>query len=76
MKAAEIEEQFRLLQREVALAGDAVEACQSETRASLDALRLEVETLKRYLLSLHPDGAERFAAVRAQVMREVDPEAC
>ena len=44
---AEIAEQFRLLQQEIVLAGEAVETLKRDQRAAIDALRLEVEVLKR-----------------------------
>ena len=46
MKEAEITEQFRLLQQEIVLAGEAIEALQRDQRAEVDALRLDVELLK------------------------------
>lgn len=75
MKEAEIDEQFRLLQQEVVLAGEAVETLQRDQRAALDALRLDVEVLKRCLLRLHPEFATHFETVRATLIREIDPEA-
>ena len=41
----------------------------------MNALRLEVEALRRCLEHLHPDSEECFAAVRAEVLQEVNPEA-
>lgn len=76
MKDAEIEEQFRLLQHEAALAGEAVDALRRDHRAEIDALRLEIEVLQRCLLILHPDLQGRFACVRTEVLQKVDPEAC
>jgi hypothetical protein len=75
MKEAEIEEQFRLLQQEVALAGEAVDALRRDNRAEIDALRLEVQVLQHCLLLLHPELEGRLATVRAEVLRKVDPEA-
>jgi hypothetical protein len=49
MKEAEITEQFRLFQQAIVLAGEAVETLKREQRAAIDALRLEVEVLKRCL---------------------------
>ena len=75
MKEAEIEEQFRMLKQEVALAGDAVDRLKRDHRAEIDALRLEVEVLQRCLLLLHPALKERLATLRAEVLEKVDPEA-
>jgi len=43
-------EQLRLLQQEIVLAGEAIETLKRDQRAAIDALRLEVEVLKRCLL--------------------------
>ena len=75
MKEAEIAEQFRLLQQEIVLAGEAVETLKRDQRAEIDALRLEVEVLKRCLLQVHPELAAQFEAIRATLIREFDPEA-
>ena len=75
MRDAEIEEQFRLLQQGVTLAGEAVEALRRDHRADIATLRLEIEVLQRCLLLLHPELEERFATVRTEVLHKVDPEA-
>jgi len=75
MKEAEITEQFRLLQQEIVLAGEAIEAIQRDQRAEVDALRLDVEVLQRCLLQLHPEFAVHFETIRAELRREIDPEA-
>lgn len=75
MKEAEIEEQFRLLQQEVVLAGEAIETLKRDQRAEIDALRLDIEVLKRCLFQLHPGFAAQFETVRATTIREIDPEA-
>ena len=75
MKEAEIEEQFRLLQREIVLAGEAVEALKRDQRAAIDTLHLDIAVLKRCLVQLHPDFATHFETMRDTLVREIDPEA-
>ncbi|GIX49419.1 MAG: hypothetical protein KatS3mg131_3630 [Candidatus Tectimicrobiota bacterium] len=75
MREVEIEERLRLLQEEVTLAGEAIEALRRDHRAEIDALRIEVEVLRRCLVLLHPELADRLAAIRSDVVREMDPEA-
>src|SRR5919199_5409278 len=75
MIEAEITEQFRLFQQAIVLAGEAVETLQREQRAAIAALRLEVEVLKRCLFQLHPELAMQFETMRADLIREFDPEA-
>ena len=74
MAEAPSAEQFRLLQQEIVLAGEAVETLKRDQRAAIDALRLEVEVLKRCLIQVHPELAAQFAAIRATLIREFDPE--
>ena len=74
MKEAEIAEHFRLLQREVELAGEAVSDLQRDHRAEIDAVRLEVEVLRRCLFLIHPNLEEQWSKVRTQVVQETDPE--
>jgi hypothetical protein len=75
MKEAESAEPLRLLQQEIVLAGEAVETLKRDQRAAIAALRLEVEVLKRCLCQVHPELAAQFAAIRAALIREFDPEA-
>lgn len=75
MLEAGIEERFRLLEREIVLAGEAIDALSRDHRAAIDALRLEMEVLRRCLIHLQPDLAEQYDEVRAELIQQVDPEA-
>ena len=75
MTEAQSAEQFRLLQQEIVLAGEAVETLKRDQRAAIDALHLDVEVLKRCLLQVHPELAAHFETIRATLIREFDPEA-
>ena len=75
MKEREVEKQLKALQQEIAVAGEEVEALRRDQRAGVDELRLELEALRRCLIRLHPDLEGCYAAVRAEVMQETDPEA-
>jgi hypothetical protein len=75
MTEAQSAEPFRFLQQEIVLAGEAVETLKRDQRAAIDALRLEVEVLKRCLCQVHPELAAQFEAIRATLIREFDPEA-
>lgn len=52
-----------------------MESLRRTQRAGMNALSLELEALRQCLVRLHPDFEECFAAVRAAVMQETDPEA-
>jgi hypothetical protein len=75
MNEVEITEQFRLFQQAIVLAGEAVETLKREQRAAIDTLRLEVEVLKRCVCQLQPELAAQFETMRADLLREFDPEA-
>ena len=75
MTDAVIDERFRSLEREIGLAGEAIDALSRDHRAEIDALRLEVEVLRRCLLRLQPELAEQYDTMRAELIQHVDPEA-
>ena len=74
MHNTKIEEQYRLLQREVVLAGEAIDTLRREHLAEIDSLRLEIEILRRCLISIHPEFAGRYEVLREQVLRQTYPE--
>jgi hypothetical protein len=75
MNEPQIEEQFHLVQQELTLTGEAVETLKRDSRAEIDALRLEVEVLQRCLRHLHPDAQGQIDRIREEVVQEVNPEA-
>lgn len=75
MTEAPSAEQFRLLQQEIVLAGEAIETLKRDQRATMAALRLEVEVLKCCVCQVHPELAAQFETIRATLLREFDPEA-
>lgn len=74
MNESQVEERFHLLEQEITLTGDAVEALKRDHRAEIDALRLEVEVLRRCLRHLHPDDLSEIDRIRADVVEQVNPE--
>jgi len=75
MTEAPSAEQFRLLQQEIVLAGEAIETLKRDQRTAMAALRLEVEVLKCCVCQVHPALAAQFETIRATLLREFDPEA-
>ena len=75
MNEAQIEERFHLLEQEIGLTGEGLENLKRESRAEIDALRLEVEVLQRCLYHLHPESRAQFEAIKAEVLQQVNPEA-
>jgi|PlaIllAssembly_1097288.scaffolds.fasta_scaffold1117994_2 hypothetical protein len=64
----------KLLDEELDLLTTEVMNLKLNCRTEIDALKLEIETLKRLLAGSHPDFPERFQAVKEAVIREVSPE--
>jgi hypothetical protein len=75
MTEAGVDERFHLLEREIRLAGEAIDALSRDYRAAIDTLRLEVEVLRRCVMRLQPELAEQFDTMRAELIQHVDPEA-
>lgn len=74
MNEAQLEERFHLLEQEVALTGESLENLQRDSRAEIDALRLEVTVLQRCLYHLYPESQAAFDAIKADVIQQVNPE--
>lgn len=70
----EVKNQLKMLQKQIALNGDELGVLKREQRAAMDALRLDVETLRRCLFRLYPELKECFSAIRMETAQEVDPE--
>jgi hypothetical protein len=64
----------KLLDEELDLLTTEVMNLKLNSRTETDALKLEIETLKRLLTSLYPDFHERFQVAKEQVIRDVSPE--
>jgi predicted nucleic acid-binding Zn-ribbon protein len=75
MREGEVERQLKLLQGEIAVNGEELEALGRDQRAAMDDLRLEVEALRQCLERLHADFEECFATVKAEITQKIDPEA-
>ncbi len=64
----------KLLDNELDLLTNEVMSLKLNNRTEMDALKLELETLKRFLVIAYPDFHERFQALKEQVILEVSPE--
>lgn len=74
MEEKELRQRFHLLQQEVEAAVSLVEDAKLNCQTATDALKIEIEILRRFLERYHPDFAQRYAALRAEVVQEVNPE--
>lgn len=75
MREGAIEKRLEALEQEIRIVGEGLEALKLDLRAEADTFRLEIEALRRCLDSLYPQLKDCFAAARAEVFREADPEA-
>jgi hypothetical protein len=74
MEEKEIQRRFHLLHQEVEAAIALVEEVKLTCAAATDALKIEVEVLRRFLERDHPDFVRRSAELRTQMLQEVNPE--
>jgi hypothetical protein len=74
MEEKQIEQRFHLLQQEVEAAVALVEQVKLNCAAATDALKIEIEVLRRLMEQYHPDFPRRYAELRAQVLHAVNPE--
>ena len=64
----------KLLDEELDLLTTEVMNLKLNCRTEIDALKLEIEMLKRVLANSYPDFPEPFQGVKEAVIREVSPE--
>ena len=74
MEEMDIKQQFHLLQKEVEAAISLLEDTKLNLLSTIDALKIEVEVLKRFLGHYHADFTRRYPELREEVLRQVDPE--
>jgi hypothetical protein len=74
MEEKQIEQRFHLLQQEAEAVIALVEQVKLNCAATTDALKIEIEVLRRFLEHYHPDFPRRFTELRAQVLHAVNPE--
>jgi hypothetical protein len=74
MEDFDLKHHFHLLQKEVEAAISLTEEVKLNLVAGLDALKLEMEIVKRFMARYHADFARRYPELREEILREVDPE--
>jgi len=74
MEEKELQQRFHLLQQEVEAAISLVEEVRLNYAAAVDALKIEVEVLRRFMNGYDPDFARRYDELRGQVIHEINPE--
>jgi len=74
MEEMDIRQQFHLLQKELESAGSRTEELRLNLTAAIDALKIEVEVLRRFMEQHHQDFSRRYGALREEVIQQFDPE--
>jgi hypothetical protein len=75
MEEKELQQRFHLLQQQVEAAVSLLEEVKLNCAAAADALKIEVEVLRRLMEGYDPDFARRYAELRTQLIQEGSPEA-
>jgi hypothetical protein len=74
MKEIEIDKKLRLLEKEILCAGDETAKIKLDLQAAIDALTIDVETLKVLVQQALPVSKEEYRKVRESVIRKINPE--
>jgi hypothetical protein len=74
MEEKDIRQQFHLLQKEIESAGSRTEELRLNLTAAIDALKIEVEVLRRFMERYHQDFSRQYGALREEVIQQFDPE--
>lgn len=74
MEEMDIRQQFHLLQKELESAGTRIEDLRLQLIAALDALKIEVEVLQRFMERHHQDFSRKYGDLREEVVQQFDPE--
>ena len=74
MEEIDIKHQFHLLQKEVEAAVSLLEDTKLNLLSTIDALKIEIEVLRRFLGHHYADFTRRYPKLREEVVRQLDPE--
>lgn len=74
MEDADIKQQLHLLQKQVEAAVSLLEESKLNLLSQVDALKIEVEVLKRLLANYQPDFPHQYEQLKDTVTRAIDPE--
>jgi hypothetical protein len=74
MEERQIEQRIHLLQQEVEAAVSLIDQAKLNCAAATDALKIEIEVLRRFMEHAYPDFPSRYTELRAQVLHAVNPE--
>ena len=74
MEEMDIKQRFHLLQKEIESAGAVSEELRLNLIAAIDALKIEVEVMHRFMARHYQDFSRRYPELRDEVIQQFDPE--
>jgi hypothetical protein len=70
----DLEHRFHLVQKEIEAGVSLTQDLRLDLLSAVDALKIEVEVLRRFMQRYHPDFSRVYADLRAEIVQEVNPE--
>lgn len=74
MEEKDLEHRFHLVQKEIEAGVSLTQDLKLDLFSAIDALKIEVEVLRRFMQRYHPDFTRVYPDIRAEVVQEVNPE--
>ena len=74
MKDIAIQERIRLMEKEMDLLGESVESMKRDLKEQVARLRIELGTLKTFLMQVHPGFKTKYPMLKKMVTAKVDPD--
>lgn len=74
MSERDLREQIGVISGELESLAERQRQLQLDGRSEIDALRIEIAVLRRFLEQTHPEFADQYQTLREAVLRTVDPE--
>ena len=74
MSERDVQEQLNRLRAEIESIIERYDRGQREMRAEVDSLKIEMQTVHRFLAKFHPEFTAAYPALRENVVRGLDPE--
>lgn len=74
MHDQDIQQRFHLMQKELEAAVSVMREEKLDLMATIDSLRLELETIKLFMERYHPGFSGAYANLREEAMQVIDPE--
>lgn len=74
MKEARLEEQLRLLEKEIALLGESIESVRMDLQEQMGKITIELDVLKAFLMHAHPDFKTQYPRLKEIVTTQKEPK--